>query len=83
MRVTANQQVWLRDALSGLEGGSVRRYHDCMWLGFGDLWSELEQQLSGMGMIRTAGRHGENVQITERGAVFAKQLRGDQTRASA
>lgn len=83
MRMTANQQVWLRDALSGLEGGSVRRYHDCMWLGFGDLWSDLEQQLAGMGMIRTAGRHGEVVHITERGTILARQLRGEEKRASA
>lgn len=77
MRMTADQQSWLCKALTGLQGGSVRRYHDCMWLGFGDLWCTLERELAGMGVIRTRGRFGEDVSITERGEELARELRGE------
>ena len=74
MKLNDVQRQWLHDALRSLETGSVKQYHDAMWLGFGDVWSQLETHLSNNGAIRVQGRHGENVALTPLGAQLAREL---------
>lgn len=74
MNLTDQQKQWLHEALSALANGSSKRYHDVMWLGFGDLWSELESRLTRGGAIRVRGRHGEDVSLTDAGQQLLREL---------
>ncbi|MEO0511407.1 MAG: hypothetical protein AAF108_00720 [Planctomycetota bacterium] len=74
MKLDQIQKQWLHEALRSLEAGCVRTYHDKMWLGFGDIWSQLESHLCSAGAIQVRGRHGEHVALTDRGAMLVREL---------
>lgn len=72
MQLTDEQRLWLIRALESLAADQHRSFEDALWLGFGDGWWPLRQQLAREGMVEL--RRDESVCITHRGRGFLERL---------
>lgn len=75
MMLTEADRKQLKDALSELAESRARRFEDRLWLGFGDQWTTLREQLVKQGYVRYF-RADEQPLLTDQGRRLIDRLAG-------
>jgi len=72
MQLNDEQRSWLVRALESLAADQHRGFEDALWLGFGDGWWPIRQQLVREGYVEL--RRDDSVAINHRGKALIERL---------
>ena len=72
MQLSNEQRSWLRRGLESLASECHRSFEDALWLGFGDEWWPMREQLVRLDYV--ASKRDESVILTARGKQLLERL---------